>query len=204
MLMFPCLRFGVTLGFAAALTSFASAAPITYIESVSGDLSGLAPAVFTLDEGLNTVSGTTGFTSSTNDFDSFAFVVPDGLQVNGIKVIISDISGDFDDAIWGLYHGGTGLNEGTRLQFVTVPAPGSFSVPAVPLPAGSYNFSAARNDFTGSPVSADYTFIIDAAPVPEPATSLSALAIAAALAFHRRRRHPTPPQPFDPPLVPKK
>jgi hypothetical protein len=185
--MFRWLSFGVALGFAAGLTSSASAAPITYIESVGGDLSGLTPAVFTLDEGLNTVSGTTGFTSPTNDFDSFAFIVPEGLQVNSIKVIIPEISGDFVDAIWGLYQGGTGLNQGTRLQFVTVPAPGSSTVSSMPLPADSYNFSATRNDFTGSPVSADYTFIIDVAPVPEPTTSLSLLTIAA-LAIPRRHR----------------
>src|SRR6266540_3135171 len=64
----------------------AAATPLSYSEAVSGDLIEVltAPTVFTLDVGVNTVSGTFGFNPEA-DFDSFAFSVPVGMVVTNIS-----------------------------------------------------------------------------------------------------------------------
>src|SRR5256885_1833704 len=65
----------------------AAATPISYSEGVSGDLIGDLPAstIFTLDVGVNTVSGTSIYGPGGTDFDSFAFDVPVGMQVSNIS-----------------------------------------------------------------------------------------------------------------------
>ena len=70
----------------------ALAVPIDYSEAASGDLTFPAPA-FVLDAGRNTIAGTTHFNFNSpggprfdTDFDSFAFVVPTGLQLVGISL----------------------------------------------------------------------------------------------------------------------
>jgi PEP-CTERM motif len=70
----------------AMLSAPAAAAPITYSESVSGDLRLPAP-VFLLDVGVNTVSGTSTFGGGSNntDFDHFAFQVPAGTRLTSIS-----------------------------------------------------------------------------------------------------------------------
>lgn len=70
----------------------ALAMPISYSEEVSGDLIFPAPA-FALDAGSNRISGTTHFSVNSpgrprfdTDFDSFAFILPTGLQLVGISL----------------------------------------------------------------------------------------------------------------------
>jgi hypothetical protein len=74
------------------ITTRALALPLSYSEAASGDLTFPSPA-FTLDAGSNTISGTTHFSVNEpgrprldTDFDSFAFIVPTGLQVAGISL----------------------------------------------------------------------------------------------------------------------
>jgi hypothetical protein len=70
----------------------AQAVPLDYRESVAGDLTFPAPA-FTLDAGINTISGNTHFNVNSpglprfdTDFDSFAFEIPTGLQLVSLSL----------------------------------------------------------------------------------------------------------------------
>jgi hypothetical protein len=62
---------------------FASAAPITYDEAISGDLSG--QGIGTFDIGANTVTGALQF-SDVPTRDAFQFVVAAGQQLDSIVV----------------------------------------------------------------------------------------------------------------------
>ena len=68
--------------------SIANATPITYAESVSGDLEVLCPCsnVFAFDLGINSVSGASfqNTNPSMSDFDSFAFSIPVGMQLTKV------------------------------------------------------------------------------------------------------------------------
>ena len=69
----------------------AHATPIHYNESTDGDLPETAPfPVLDLGSGANTVSGSSTLTTSStaitgDDFDSFAFTVPAGMQLTSIQ-----------------------------------------------------------------------------------------------------------------------
>jgi hypothetical protein len=74
------------------VSAHALALPLSYSESVSGDITSPA-AAFVLDAGANMIAGTTHFSVNSpggprfdTDFDSFAFTVPSGLQLSGITL----------------------------------------------------------------------------------------------------------------------
>src|SRR5262245_25895482 len=87
----------------------ASAVPINYQESVSGDLpeSGMPLPTLAFDIGLNTVSGRFGRNESYgDDFDSFAFTIPPGSQLSAGRVDLVDTEyGDFVSSGWQLNTG---------------------------------------------------------------------------------------------------
>src|SRR4051794_39293830 len=78
------------LALAVLAASLASAAPVHYAESVSGDLPALPSSAFALDVGDNTFSGTTQFLLFHNgihydaDPDSFAFTVPNDVLLASV------------------------------------------------------------------------------------------------------------------------
>ena len=169
----------------------ASAAPITYDEAISGDLSG--QTIGTFDIGANTVTGALQF-SDPPTVDSFQFVVAAGQQLDSIVVMsFSGLPQTFTLAPPGL------LEMTSRYGFLVVsPASlGSDILPALllsdpgktataPLPAAAYQvlLRSAAADYT-------YTFNVSAAPemptVPEPATlTLTGIGMLGA-AFLRRR-----------------
>ena len=76
----------VSMVLTTAFVSPAAATPISYSESVSGDLVAAlpAPTAFTLDVGVNTVSGTSHYAGDI-DPDSFAFTVPVGMVVTNVS-----------------------------------------------------------------------------------------------------------------------
>jgi hypothetical protein len=178
-----------------ALASLAPAAPVNYQESVSGDLPQVQPFhVFTLDNGVNTISGTIGFLSYTGggtgffDFDPFSLVVPTDLAVTSASLSVPSITGNMMSAQWNLI---PGLDDhGTVQERFLVNTPGSYTATTTPLPAGS--FTVVHYSMTGlSNVTntANYTFTFNVAAAPEPA-SLGLLALAT-LSLPRPRRRPS-------------
>ncbi|HEX3357503.1 MAG TPA: hypothetical protein VHS31_11075 [Tepidisphaeraceae bacterium] len=168
----------------AAFTLFASAvsaAPITYIESIDGDLPDGAPlTTLTLDGGINTVSGTASATDfTTSDFDSFAFTIPAGLQVTSAKVISPEKTGASNAIDWTL------SVDNVPVEVVALPTPGAYVFTSAPLSAGTYDLVMNQFGFDSFPVTADYSFIFNVTTAPEPA-SLSLLALASAALLRRR------------------
>ncbi|HEV7298632.1 MAG TPA: PEP-CTERM sorting domain-containing protein [Tepidisphaeraceae bacterium] len=159
----------------------AVAAPVHYFEQVSGDLpqdyAGNTDApVLTLDVGLNTINGTFGTTPS-YDFDSFVFIVPAGLTVLSGQLVVTDATGDIEDGSWMVLDG-----IGVFQEFVIATSPGVTDFAANTLPADSYLMSGL--DFGGDGT-ANYTFSLTVAAVPEPA-SLGLFALAGAALLRRR------------------
>jgi hypothetical protein len=165
----------------------AAATPISYSESVSGDLSSHppAPTVFTLDVGVNTVSGTS-FSSNdpfVSDLDSYAFAVPVGMVVTNIsyafvrRTLANATSGD---AFFFLDNGNAPFVSGfLAAQVVDVfgASPVVMFPSALPLSAGTYaidNVSLSAIGEPGAAWTADYTWSLTVAPtatpVPEPAS----------------------------------
>lgn len=177
----------LSLSVLAAFTGRASAAPVNYIESIHGDLSWSDPLDhFTFDVGLNTIVGTTGIVSVLYDLDSFAFTVPDGLQVTSLRIILDDHQGNAEAAIWDIYVGSDLLGGGASGERLEAFSPGSVDATSVPLGPGVYNMSAFGFLSGGAPapVTIHYTFIFDVHPIPEPATAALLIPL---LALTRRR-----------------
>ena len=168
------LAFLAIVSFASVMAVPAAAVPITYVESIDGDLSVVDPlTVFTLDVGLNTVSGSFGSTEQDTDFDSFAFIVPAGLQVVSGGVELLDLTGDITSTQWSLFSGSTLVGVGSLVQNLAPSSPGSAPLTVLPLGPGSYNMSHVVFFFAGTEPSntASYQFTLDVqSEVPEPAT----------------------------------
>jgi hypothetical protein len=171
-----------------------SAAPVAYTESGGGDLPQLDPLpVFTLDVGVNTISGTiTAAPMGGSDFDYFAFVVPAGNVLTSATLTMIDTAEPFTPHItsvtWNLYSGSSSAFGGTGLGAIASANPGSTSLPGLPLPAGTYNVTGPSMNYVGFPAYADYVFSLTVA-VPEPATlGLLASAVVPTLLRRRRRR----------------
>jgi hypothetical protein len=172
----------------------ASASPIAFSESVSGDLGSVFPAtLLPFDAGVNTINGQVSFFGTnfvyTADTDHFAFSVPTGMDVTGIAFA-------FDTTLTG---GATAPSVRWRMDTGNVlpalPVLGDISVPvsgsssgtslfasSLPLGPGTYvvenfavMFSFADPSITNG-FTTDYTFqftVADpGAAVPEPTAML--------------------------------
>lgn len=165
----PVATLAAALG-AAMFVAAASAAPVNYQESVSGDLlnSGVL-TTFTLDIGINTVSGTFGF--EPGDTDGFAFIVPVGTVLAAGSVTLVDSVGDITDSRWRLFSGSSTSGAGTFVEDLVALSPGADDLDSTPLGPQTYNFSQADFGFEASPAFSDYTFSLTLTPlqaVPEP------------------------------------
>jgi hypothetical protein len=166
-----------------ALASLAPAGPVHYQESISGDLSnnGDTPlTLFKFDTGANTISGTTGVSTTTkapftvSDPDAFAFIVPAGLQVTTANVSIPTKTGDIAMTTWNLFAGSAEPAGGTPVQGIDVPVTGSVTLSATPLSAGTYNITQT-SWLANPPATANYTFTFNVATIPVPNAALLGL-----------------------------
>jgi hypothetical protein len=170
----------------------ATAAPLNYSETISGDLPNLNPLpIFAFGVGLNTISGRLGSDLSGTDFDSFAFVVPVGMRLIASRVEMNDVQGDITHAFWRLHSGSAAYITGPLLAAYDPPSPGIAELKA-PLNPGLYNISNLGFGVftTGSIAStANYVFTFTLAPEPSAfvlaATSLFAISLFADAARYK-------------------
>jgi hypothetical protein len=163
----------------------ASATQIHYQELVSGDLSASLPGpLFTLDVGVNTVSGTsTDAPGLLVDPDSFAFIVPVGMEVTNISYAFTKGGGATVAATgFDLENGNSipafpGLPLGVQSVDLLGATPVVMFASHWPLTAGTYglyNFGFGLAGTTDAVWTDNYTWILTVAstdaPVPEPAS----------------------------------
>jgi hypothetical protein len=182
----------------------AQAAVVTYSEAVSDSLSATgALTTFTLDIGINTVSGQIA-DSNPDDLDSFAFVIPTGAELVSGQVQLIDFLEDVTKAIWQLRSGSANAGNGALIDTLSPASPGTspgtdtIAAAVLPLAAGTYNFTNTDVKGNGGPKrTADYTFTLTLRPatvaltngVPEPTTlALLSLGLAGLAATRRRKQ----------------
>ena len=179
------MRRSLGLALFALWPSLAFAAPVTYNESIDGDLSGSSwSKLFIFGIGQHTISGNTGRNTlavpSVRDFDGFRFIVPlPGYQVTAGSVTLVDTEGDLITAPWDLR---LDSPAGPLVETFAPSVPGTHTLVNVPLGVGHYHVSP--HEQLGDLGWADYTFTFTV--IPEPA-GLSLLALGS-LALLRRRR----------------
>jgi PEP-CTERM motif len=172
----------VTFAFLMLMTAFvtpAAATPISYSESVSGDLVAAlpAPTVLTLDVGVNTVSGTTHLLPDV-DGDSFAFSVPVGMVVTNVSFAFVRTRGGTAGQIGFVLDNGNTIFVPPVLAQQLVDLFGASPVvmfaSGLPLSAGTYGITTSSVSEAGGGWTADYTWSLTVAPtatsVPEPAS----------------------------------
>jgi len=170
--------------------AFAVATPVSYDESVGGDLPhfGSPLPTFAFDIGTNTVTGATRFDAiHPDDWDSFALTLPVRAQLISGQVDLVDASGDFWDATWFLNSGSANWSQGANLETIFSLSPGNAALSSVPLADGVYNMSAFLLDGT-PPAYANYAFTFDVRAVPEPSSCMLHAAGIVTLACLARRR----------------
>jgi hypothetical protein len=147
-----------------ASAGYASGAVVTYNESVNGDLPVFGPPLtnMALDVGTNTVTGNSGDSGATFDFDSFAFTVPANTQVVSANVTLTDApgnSGDIVDLEWGLFAGSADYGGGSFLEGISGLSPSTYVFTTTPLGPDVYNISAFSAGSSGGPPKfSNYTF----------------------------------------------
>jgi hypothetical protein len=144
----------------------ALAITVNYDEAIGGDLNASSLTVFSFDVGTNSVRGTETV-GSNSDFDSFAFTVVPGSQVDQITLQLSDGAlGNVVAAQWQLRTGM--LVSGTFVDSLSASSPGTDSYGGI-LGAGTYNMRwASISNFGDSTV--NWLFSFDVSPVAEPGT----------------------------------
>ena len=174
----------------AALASFsfapaASAAPIAYSESVSGDLKSNYPRTeFTLDVGANTFTGNAGV----SDSDALLATIPAGMQLSSASVTQSPSNTAATRLDWQLHLGDT-LSLDTLIGEVSVIAPFSGSFGNLPVGAGTYLLYTTGAHGQTFNDNANYVWTFNVVAVPEPASlALLGLGSLALLARRRLRR----------------
>jgi hypothetical protein len=191
----------------------ASALPLAYDEAISGDLA-YPYQTLNLDAGLNSIRGTVTWDIrfQFNDFDTFFFVVPDGMELTNFNFTLSPITNGRRRTQASItlysYPGFVNVASGWLPLFNTTDGLLVSRQPGKGLGAGLYQL------FTGGNVQPDgsefakfaYQFQLNVrsltplpdptptpTPVPEPATlSLLALGLAGAGMRARRRGRPSP------------
>jgi len=159
----------------------ASAIPLTYIESVSGDLAGQTLA---FDVGINSVFGRQGLTNPITpvtvfDLDFFLFSLPAGTQLTQVTYTVLATSGTLS--------GGPSyiLDDDGALPFLgtasinrLVSTPQNLFAGALPLSAGTYglvqdNATPTSTDFWVVDYRWDYTVSTTSVPEPQSLTLLT-------------------------------
>ena len=171
----------------------AGAAPINYDESISGDLPYSAPSgfpltTFTFDVGTNIITGTATASRTTIDMDSFAFIVPTGMQVVRVGLVAVD-AGDntlLNSLDWVLNEGSVNFNSGTFVTRLSVSSPGSAEYTGI-LGPETYNMTGGGYGYSNQGGMGKYTFTFDvnSTAIPEP-SALALLVIGGALLLLRR------------------
>jgi hypothetical protein len=161
------------------------ATPISYLESVSGDLPEVlpAPTIFNLDIGVNTVSGTNRLLPLTGniDTDSFAFSVPVGMVVTNVSYafVRTNVGNTSSGGISFVLENGNVSLVFPVLAQQTVDLFGSSPVvmfaSALPLSAGTYGINTEGLSVGGGSAldgwTEDYAWSLTvASAVPEPAS----------------------------------
>jgi hypothetical protein len=173
----------------------ASAAPIVYDESVSGEVDlTYSTSPFLLDIGVNRILGTTSYV----DFDSFAFDIPAGLQLTQVDLLFRVIDDpDIDSALWTSFtidddqnQSGPGLAF-EEFDFSVVSAPLTSLFAAV-LPLGPGGFEMLGGSMTASEfwtLHYEWNLVVEpAATVPEPGTiALLGIGLPALLRYRKRQ-----------------
>lgn len=179
----------------------ANAAPITYNESVSGDLQSTCPCnVFAFDLGINSISGTTFVNAvlPTFDFDSFAFSIPAGMQLTQVTYsFVATFSGAIvtsatDEYL--LYQGNTGLPSSQPIgdQSVNFLAGSPVAFFNAPLPLGNGTYTVkdvTKTVSSNGNWSVAYRWDYTVSAVPEPGTlTLVCLGLTSLFLFRPRKQ----------------
>lgn len=172
-----------------ALVANSTLADFVYDETVDGDLTFTnPPALFLFEPGSNRVLGSVRYAGNldpANDFDSFAFRVPDNARVDTIEIEIVDSQGDFGTSTWVLFNNALIGVPGTDIAQVRAPSPGTTSLIAGPLSNGIYSIAVAG--LTTNVSVGGYEVNASVSAVPEPSASVVVL-IGVAHVVSRRQR----------------
>jgi hypothetical protein len=170
-----------------ASAGYTSGAVVIYNESVDGDLPVFANPLpnMALDIGTNTVTGISGDSGPTFDFDSFAFTVPANTQLVSANVMLTDSpgnSGDIVDLEWALFAGSADYGGGSFLEGISGLSPSTYVFTTTPLGPDVYNISASSaGSFGGAPKFSNYTFTFvvqsTVAATPEPGMFIVGLVV---------------------------
>ena len=185
------LRVSALVAILTAASSVAYAAPIHYLESISGDSSGIGPLVV-LDFGDNTISGTAGWAANP-DFDIFRVSVPAGGVLTFLDYAFFT-TGTATAAMmqWYLNDPALAFLGSQDINVIGFSPSVSFLPGVFPLQTGTYilELSGFSKDIGSATFSTDYTWTLNVAPtaVPEPGT-LGMLSIGLAYGARWFRRH---------------